>query len=359
MRILFYAVNGLGLGHVTRLLAMAREIRILKPKWEILFVTTSESDAVFREGFLSVKLPSKTMARAAGLSVPRHLGILHQTAWSVFASFRPDTTVVDTFPEGFAHELDQVLRWEDGKFVYVFRQRKEVMLKDKYFQSLLKRYELILVPHNPGEQGVEVKENAKVVYTGPILIRRKQDLLGSEEVKRRFDLPAGKKLVLVNMGGGGQPGMEEILNNIVKAVNTVDGCYPVVALGGLCPSVHLPECKILFGVYPVCELYNAFDAIIAGCGYNTVHEVLYFGKPGIFVPFERTVDDQERRARWVEEKGAGIAVFPDDIGRISEVLPALLAGGKAASVYAGIKALRLTNNARRAAREIIRVSMRK
>ncbi|TFG63758.1 MAG: UDP-glucosyltransferase, partial [Spirochaetales bacterium] len=317
MKILFYAVNGLGLGHVTRLLAMAREIRKLKPRWEILFITTSESDALYREGFASVKLPSKTVARATGMSVPGHLSILHQAAWSVFASFKPDTTVVDTFPEGFAHELDQVLRWEESKFVYVFRQRREVKLNDRYFQSLLRRYRLILVPHNPGEEGIRITGNDRVVHTGPILIRGRRDLRDADEVKRAYGLPQDKKLILINMGGGGQAGLETILGKIVRAVNGVPGCYPVAALGGLSPDMALSGCGIIRGCYPVCELYKAFTGIIAGCGYNTVHEVLYFRKPGIFIPFERTVDDQERRALWVKEKGAGLTADPGNLDMIS------------------------------------------
>src|SRR5690349_10863784 len=43
-RILFYAVNGLGLGHVTRLLAIARAVRELEPNAEIVFFTSSEAE---------------------------------------------------------------------------------------------------------------------------------------------------------------------------------------------------------------------------------------------------------------------------------------------------------------------------
>ena len=67
-RLLFYAVNGLGLGHVTRLLAIARAVRSLAPDSQILFLTTSEADwVIYREGFAAVKIPSRSILATAKL----------------------------------------------------------------------------------------------------------------------------------------------------------------------------------------------------------------------------------------------------------------------------------------------------
>ena len=56
----------------------------------------------------------------------------------------------------------------------------------------------------------------------------------------------------------------------------------------------------------------AFDAAVTAAGYNAVHELLYAGVPSVFVPFERMVDDQEKRAREVAEAGAGLGVRSAD-----------------------------------------------
>ena len=42
-RFAFYAVNGLGVGHVTRLLSIARALRVQSPGCEVLFLTSSEA----------------------------------------------------------------------------------------------------------------------------------------------------------------------------------------------------------------------------------------------------------------------------------------------------------------------------
>jgi UDP-N-acetylglucosamine--N-acetylmuramyl-(pentapeptide) pyrophosphoryl-undecaprenol N-acetylglucosamine transferase len=67
---------------------------------------------------------------------------------------------------------------------------------------------------------------------------------------------------------------------------------------------------VLQGRYPALDFLPAFDAAVTAAGYNAVHELLYAGVPSVFVPFERMVDDQEKRAREVMEAGAGLACAP-------------------------------------------------
>jgi UDP-N-acetylglucosamine--N-acetylmuramyl-(pentapeptide) pyrophosphoryl-undecaprenol N-acetylglucosamine transferase len=355
MRILFYAVNGLGLGHVTRLLAMAREVRRLSKKADILFLTSSESNVVYREGFPSVKVPSKNAACRAGMEPPLHISILHQTAFSVFSSFAPDITVVDTFPHGFAHELDQVLRWEKGRFVYVCRQRRDDKLESEYLHSLMSRYDLILVPHEKNEPGVLIPKGLRSFHSGPVLVRNRAELWPKERVLSTFALPHDKKRILVNLGGGGQDHWEKIIASIVGQLKNCGNIHIVIAQGGLAPVREFAGCTVLNDYYPVCELYNGFDAIIAGCGYNTVNESLFFRLPGIFIPFEREVDDQFRRAKSVEQAGLGFCLEYGDIKRLSSKLEELLEPGRHSAIMEGLRKFRIRNNAAKAAKAIVKL----
>ena len=66
LRVVCYAVNGTGVGHITRLLAIARWLRryaaALDQKLEVWFLTSSEADGLaFAEGFAAFKIPSKTI----------------------------------------------------------------------------------------------------------------------------------------------------------------------------------------------------------------------------------------------------------------------------------------------------------
>ena len=72
LRIVCYAINGAGVGHLTRLVAIARWLRryttALGEPAEIWFLTSSEATKLlFDEGFAAFKLPSKTAIGSAGI----------------------------------------------------------------------------------------------------------------------------------------------------------------------------------------------------------------------------------------------------------------------------------------------------
>ena len=72
LKLLFYAINGTGLGHLTRLLAVARSCREMAAAMglesDIRFLTSSEASEVVWD-FPVYKLPSKTVARTARVPV--------------------------------------------------------------------------------------------------------------------------------------------------------------------------------------------------------------------------------------------------------------------------------------------------
>ena len=108
IKILFYAVNGLGIGHVTRLLAIARQVRKLRPDIELLFLTSSEADSIiYQEGFAAVKVPSKTIRTKTKLSKKTFNKLIQLVTWNVISAFSPSLMVVDTFPAGNLQEFCQ------------------------------------------------------------------------------------------------------------------------------------------------------------------------------------------------------------------------------------------------------------
>ena len=365
MRILFYAVNGLGLGHVTRLMAIAREIRNLKRGTEILFLTSSEADSIiYKEGFPAVKLPSKTIARESGMQARIHSRMLQQTAWSVFSAFNPHVTVVDTFPLGFCYELDPVLMWKTCKFVFIYRQRKSEKALDKRFQAALQRYNLVIVPHEKQEFGVAMPPGVRSLFAGKIIIRGKKDLLPAETVKQEFGLPPDKKNVLITLGGGGQKGLETQIDKVLDVLAGYPAVHPVVAQGNLLRCLNT-RCTAANGngrpysvikqYFPLCELYNAFDYVVAGCGYNTVNELLYFNKPAVYLPFERQVDDQVLRAQTIHDAGLGLKADPENTDSIKESFNGLLDDDVYWAIKKNLGKMRFRNSAGKSARAILKL----
>ncbi|MDR3571902.1 MAG: UDP-glucosyltransferase, partial [Candidatus Pacebacteria bacterium] len=170
-RLLFYAVNGLGLGHVTRLLAIARSVRAERNDAQILFLTTSEADSViYQEGFAAIKVPSRSTIREARLSPAVYGKLVQSVVMNAVAAFNPAILISDTFPAGASQELLPTLNWEMRR-AFVFRAQKDERAWDAFFQAALGHYDLCIAPHREGEATIPVPAKVPLVWAGPILIR--------------------------------------------------------------------------------------------------------------------------------------------------------------------------------------------
>ncbi|MCA9494575.1 MAG: hypothetical protein KC621_31825, partial [Myxococcales bacterium] len=109
-----YAINGRGMGHLTRQLALLRWMRRIAgaagTKLEVWVLTSSEADTLARrEGVPSLKIPSKSMMRDAGLEPARYLAVARSWVLQTIAGLQPDLLLVDTFPGGTFGELAAAL----------------------------------------------------------------------------------------------------------------------------------------------------------------------------------------------------------------------------------------------------------
>jgi len=217
LRVLNYAVNGQGLGHLTRLLAINRQLRrlatLLDIPTEILFLTSSEADSlVYQHDFAAFKIPSKTAVAACGMDSNRYRKIAKQWVWNAVNLCSPDILIVDTFPAGSFHELYDVLDF-GSKNVFIYRAVRPEAAMLPAFQSALRGYHLILMPQEGGENAspVPAEVSDRVVTTGEILIRSASEILEREEARDRLGIPEGALAVYASTGGGGDAAAEALL----------------------------------------------------------------------------------------------------------------------------------------------------
>ena len=328
-RFVFYAVNGLGLGHVTRLLSIARAVKRLMPKAEILFITSSEADGViYREGFAAVKLPSKTIREQCGLGKATYLKMAQSVTWSVLSSFDPDVLIVDTYPSGSFEELIPVLRWKQ-KNVFVFREQRQKTYLSKLLMAVLPLYDRLIIPHDDIEQVGQLPEPQKARAVGPILIREKNEILCRADARRALKLPMDGLLFYGSFGGGGDPETRRAFELTAKAISEIPDAHLVLGAGPLlrqAPEVP-PGVTVLTSRYPMLDVLPAFDGAIAAAGYNTVHELLFAGVASALVPFGRVLDDQEKRVQTLAEQGACLACAPFTESGIREAINCLADAG--------------------------------
>jgi predicted glycosyltransferase len=361
IRIVQYAVNGAGAGHLQRLTAISRWLRryasYCGATAEIYFVTSSEADTfLFHEGFASFKLPSKTSVGSSGIDKLTYLALAKQWVWHSLGLLRPDILIVDTFPNGSFGELLSALDLARHR-VFVYRPVKEEFAQRADFQAMLPLYDLILVP--------ETRESAKIVmppkagaalrYTGPLLVREEVEMKPREEARAHFGIPGDRVSVLLSAGGGGDPGAEVQLLETSRILLSHPELFVIVATGPLYRGVRTCGDRIHWVSEPaLAEWLHAFDFAVAAAGYNSATELMFAGVPAIFIPQEKVADEQEKRAAAAAKAGAAVLLdgLSDHAG-MREAIEKFLDPKERQKASRAARKLVPRNNARDAAAEIL------
>lgn len=303
-----YAINGRGLGHLVRQLAILRWIRrylsVLDVKAECWVLTSSEADTLARrEGFPSLKIPSKAMLRDAGMNPARYLAVARGWILNAVAGLQPNLLLVDTFPGGSFGELVAALELAEHR-VLVARAVKAETAQDPAYQALLPLYHRTIVPHEAG--------------TGPILLREREELLPRAEARTRLGVHDDRRVVYLTLGGGGDEIAKAALPRLVNLLKG-QGLHLVIGAGPLYDGPELRGEGLTFiDRYVPMELAAGFDAAVSAGGYNTFHELMYAGVPTVFWPQPRLADDQAERCQRAEAAGAA------RVARRLEEIPGLL-----------------------------------
>lgn len=294
LRILSYAINGRGMGHLVRQLAILRQVRrlcaLLDVRAECWVLTSSEADTLARrEGFPAIKIPSKAMLRDGGLDPHPFLATIRSTVLQAVSSLRPDLLIADTFPGGSVGELIPVLELVPHR-VLVARKVRQQLEQDDGWQALLPLYQRTVEPDDRG--------------TGPILIRDRAELLDRDAARAALGC-GDQRCVYLSLGGGGDLAAPGTLPRLTRSLRD-SGWHVVVGAGPLYQGEEMrgPGITWLSRTVPM-ELLPGVDAAVAAAGYNTFHELMHVGVPTVFLPQPRIADDQAARAQRAEDAGAG------------------------------------------------------
>jgi len=169
MRWLMVAQNGWGLGHVSRQLGLARELRCLAPRDEFLFLTYSDAThLIAAEGFASVKLPAPEWFRRPEdhhIDDQRRLQVAIAVVKATAASYRPDAVVLDTFPIGNRGEFAPFRQLDCRRFL-IAREVRNPLPHWEHHESL-PRFHALLAPYAKGEVSLPAPEGVPLHWVGP------------------------------------------------------------------------------------------------------------------------------------------------------------------------------------------------
>lgn len=327
-RVLFCTTNGVGLGHLTRAMAMARR---LPPGVEPVMFTTSQAVPLVREqGFLTEYLPS---AGYAGLDRSDWNLLYEHRLGHLIDLYDPQVIVFDgTNP--YIGVFTQARRHRERTFVWCRR----AMWKPGLGAQSIARASLFDHVLEPGElaasadRGATVAHRAHALRVAPMTLCDESELLPRDRARAALGLADDRVWVLVQLGAGAINDVTSVLGSAFAELQRVDGLGVVVAQSPISSRhTRLPAQVLPLRRFPLAPYLRAFDLTLTAAGYNSYHESLAAAVPSMFVPNADTqMDDQVMRARHAAR--AGVATCWEDgspAGFRSALEPLLDAGARA------------------------------
>lgn len=319
-RALFVASNGIGLGHVSRLLAIARRAN---GRFEPVFVTLAQAIGCIRSfGYTTEYIASQAYL---GADLP------HWDQWFGVElsqlTDRYDARLVvfdgSNAPPGLIRAAG---RRSDCALAWIRRG----MWGDAYTPLIenSRWFDLIIEPGEiAGERdfGATARRRHEATLVKPIRLLDSDELLPKGEAMSALGLNESAPAVLVQVGAGANRDIVSIVDEVVTALQRFPGVQIALAEWAAGESLPLwPGVKVIRG-FPLSQYFNAFDFSISAAGYNTFHETITFELPTIFIPNASPgQDDQLARARFAQDNGAAFELPADGLSELPEICAALL-----------------------------------
>lgn len=319
--VLFVSSNGAGVGHLMRLMAMARRA---SDHVAPLFVTMSQALSVVRRlGFPVEYIPSYDQFGPARMDWH---SILSRRLTEIIDTHRPTALVFDgTHPyRGLLHAMEQR---PDLVSVWSRRAMWKPGIDDRVLAAA-EHFDLVLEPGEFAEEvdaGATVARREQATRVGPILFLDDEELLARREAKEALGLDLGRSAVLVQLGAGNLNDITSLLGMVVQRLSQEPNIQVCLA-ESVISTERARELDVQrVSVYPLAKYLRAFDFAVAASGYNSFHELVAFGVPSIFVPNLQTqTDDQAARADFAEAAGMGLTMRESDRETFDRALTRML-----------------------------------
>lgn len=307
LRVLFSSHNRRGLGHLMRGLNIAREVVSVRPDARVVMHTRNASAAGF--------CPPEVECLVDDGSGP---------AWEdVLAGLGPDVVVYDTLLPTAPQPLPRTTR-----VVYVMRKSRPEQHAALLANPFMHRVNAVVVPHTREEFGYRLPPelDRRTVFAG--LIARRPDAAARARLR-----PSDGELLLVSTGGGG--GFAHSAEPFFAAVSATcraladrppaRGVRHVVVLGPHFDGApDLPGAQVERSVPALVDLFAAADLVISEGGYNSVSELRLVRTPAVFLPGQRTYDDQVERVSLLAGLGAAVCLRDAPPETVARQVTALL-----------------------------------
>lgn len=280
-RILFHAINHVGLGHISRSIAVAQGLQAELPDLQILFLIEGGEDFVEPTGYPWILIPCQA-------SENEHI---EQITRKTIEVFQPDLVVHETLLRPAIHRpirevgVRQVVMGSLGDALRDQLRYNLALLNEVDMVLILQRREEVLFT----DQELVAHYTGKVLYAGPLVRRRTP--LASECLRQKLGLTSENKIILVTFGGGGWDIARGLLATILAARGRILAQYPqarLIAIPGPHFSGELPQtddfvCYVNLFEPSLPDYINLASVVVMMAGYSTVNEIASCGVPAVCI----------------------------------------------------------------------------
>lgn len=303
-----FAGGGTG-GHLYPALAVAQQIKLLKPESEILFVGTKkkiESRVVPQYGFNFRSIWVSGFTRKLTLEnilFPLKVIVSMIQSLLIVMKFKPRVAI------GSGAYVSGPSIWAASVF-----GSKIILLEQNSYPGITnrileKRAEEIHITFDESKK--YFRDQSKLKLTGnPVRVNLNK--IDRAEALKQFDLATDKKTILILGGSGGARSINDAIANSINEL--VENNIQVIwQTGEFYYNENGKYNNNLIRVLPFIDdmsaAFSACDLLIARAGATTITEVSYLGIPVIFVPSSNVAaNHQYKNAKAISDESAAILI---------------------------------------------------
>jgi UDP:flavonoid glycosyltransferase YjiC (YdhE family) len=318
-----FPTNGVGFGHFTRMLALARRMGKLDSSLEVIFFTT---------------MPTLHLLKPYGIashhiSGPKYFDNLEPNDWNslleeklriCLETHRPKMFIFDgAFPY---RGMLRAIQSHPMRKVWV---RRGMFRKDATNIPVdsIEHFDVLVRPGDsrPADSTGQAEITIEQLPCNPILLAGRDELLPREELRERLSIPQDATVVYVQLGAGEINDIESDLDLSVRLLSAHD-VYVVVGESMIGNRLNISGERIrTLRDYPNSLYFNSFDFAIMAGGYNSYHEAIAFQLPTICIPNKSTgMDDQVARAMVAGDAGAMLVVEDVNEEKLAAAIESML-----------------------------------
>ena len=305
--VVMFPTNGVGFGHFTRMLAIAKRMKQQDPSLEIIFFTTMPT----------LHLLKPYSIPAHHISGPKYFKGFESGDWNALLEEELTLCLETHKPSMFIF---------DGAFPYRGMLRaiqdrnglRKIWMRRGMFKKgakvpvdSIQHFDTIIRPGDAiADSEEEIDHGLEILHSSPIILLDEGELLTREKARYRLGIPLDCRAVYVQLGAGQINDISSEIRMTIDALLKHENLHVILgeSMIGSRIEIDLPNVHIIRD-YPNSQYFNGFDAVVQAGGYNSFHETRAFGLPALFYPnMETGMDDQLARCKISEEEGWGIVI---------------------------------------------------